>query len=44
MLRWGVDCALVGDLTEAFWPDETAKIVAHIDAHLCPVIRSSDIA
>ncbi len=43
MLRWGVACALVRDLTEAFWPDDTATIVAHIERHLRPTVTSEEM-
>lgn len=41
--RWGVDCTLLRDLTEAFWPNETAAILEHIDRHLCRVRASDDV-
>jgi hypothetical protein len=41
--KWEVDCVLLGDLTEAFWPDETDTILRHIDTHLCPVRESTEV-
>ena len=41
--RWGIECVLLGDLTEAFWPEDTATILGHIDRNLCPVRESADV-
>jgi nicotinamidase-related amidase len=43
MRRWGVECVLLRDLTEAFWPDETDAILRHIDTYLCPVKDSAEV-
>lgn len=43
MRRRQVECVLVADLTEAFWPEETGKILDHVNRHLCPVMGSAEV-
>jgi nicotinamidase-related amidase len=40
---WGVDCVLVSDLTEAFWPEDTEQAVQYIERHLCPTAESREL-
>ena len=53
MSRWGVDCALIRDLTDAFYvptippyvshDEGTELVVRHIEQYLCPSIVSDDL-
>jgi nicotinamidase-related amidase len=53
MSRWGIDCALVRDLTDAFYvptmppyvshDQGTELVVQHIEQYLCPSIASEDL-
>lgn len=53
MVRWGVPCALVRDLTDAMYnparpphvdhDSGTALVVQHIERHLCPSVAAADL-
>lgn len=53
MTRWGVECLLVRDLTDAMYnparppyvshEQGTALVIAHIEQHWCPSVLSSDL-
>lgn len=43
MTKWEVKCVLLRDLTEAFWPEDTERVVQYIERYLCPTVDSASL-
>jgi nicotinamidase-related amidase len=43
LVRTGISCSLVGDMTEAMPPQHTAVALQYVERHWCPVVQSASL-
>lgn len=43
LVRWGIDCRLVSDLTEAAPPDYTERVIQYIREYWCEIVAAADL-